>query len=365
MQITGIEVRQVRVTKRGNWIFVLVHTDAEITGIGEASQSLNEEACLAALKKFDTQLRGKDPRQIAAIRQLLRKVDGGRGYNTALSAVEQALWDILGQHLNVPVHTFFGGAVRDRIRLYANINRHVNDRTPAGFARAAQQAVAEGFTAIKLAPFDELSGTGHIRTGPKAAWRPGVERVRAVRKAIGPEIELAVDCHGRMEISEALIVGNELAECDLLWYEEPVRHTQPADLQRVTHTVPMPTASTESIFGILGHRPFLVERVVDVIMPDVKHCGGLLELAEIAAAARMHSILVAPHNPAGPLSTAATAQVVSTLQNFLILEFAWGEVDWRANLLEPAERIEDGHLILSQRPGLGHRLNQEMLEAQA
>src|SRR5690606_10973931 len=111
------------------------------------------------------------------------------------------------------------------------------------------------------------------------------------------------------------------------------------------------------------YRPFLVERVVDVIMPDVKHCGGLLELAEIAAAARMNNLLVAPHNPAGPLSTAATAQVVSTINNFYILEYAWGEVDWRATLLEPAERIEDGYLILSQEPGLGHRLNRKAIEA--
>ncbi|MEX1019578.1 MAG: mandelate racemase/muconate lactonizing enzyme family protein [Litorilinea sp.] len=359
MKITAIESQRVRVNQRGDWVFVLVHTDAGLTGIGEASHSSNDAVCFLVLDQFNQQLMGKDPRQIAAIRQLLRKVDGGRVYNTALSAVEQALWDILGQHLETPVHALFGGAVRDRLRLYANINRHVRDRSPAGFAQAAHQAVAEGFTAIKLAPFDELRAADHTRTGPQAAWRPGVERVRAVRKAIGDTVELAVDCHGRMELSEAIIVGQELGDCNLFWYEEAVRHTQPSDLQRLTQAVPMPTASTESIFGILAYRPFLVERVVDVIMPDVKHCGGLLELAEIAAAARMHGILVAPHNPAGPLSTAATAQVVSTINNFYILEYAWGEVDWRASLLEPAERIEDGYLILSQAPGLGHRLNPE------
>jgi galactonate dehydratase len=363
MKITAIENRRVRVNQRGDWLFVLVHTDAGLTGIGEASHSSNDALCALALEQFNQQLVGKDPRQIALIRQQLRKVDGGRVYNTALSALEQALWDLLGQHLETPVHTFFGGAVRDRLRLYANINRHVRDRSPAGFARAAQQAVDEGFTAIKLAPFDELRPSDHLRTGPKATWRPGVERVRAVRKAIGDEIELAVDCHGRMEISQAIAVGHELADCNLFWYEEGVRHTHTGDLKRLTESVPMPTASTESIYGILAYRPFLVERVVDVIMPDVKHCGGLLELSEIAAAARMHSILVAPHNPAGPLSTAATAQVVSAIENFYILEYAWGEVDWRASLLEPAERIEDGYLILSQEPGLGHRLNLEAIEA--
>jgi galactonate dehydratase len=188
-----------------------------------------------------------------------------------------------------------------------------------------------------------------------------VERVRAVRQAIGDTVELAVDCHGRMERAEALIVAAELADCNLFWYEEPVPHLFPNDLRLITEAAPMPTASAESVFGVEGFRPFLAERIVDAIMPDVKHCGGLLELAEIGAAARMNSILVAPHNPAGPLSTAATAQVASTMSNFYILEYAWGEVDWRAELLQPAERIEDGYLILSQEPGLGHRLNEEVV----
>lgn len=196
MKIASIDSVRVPVNQRGDWLFVLVRTDAGLTGIGEASQSSNDDVCALVLQQFDQQLRGKDPRKIAEIRQLLRKVDGGRAYNTALSALEQALWDILGQHFETPVHAFFGGAVRDRIRLYANINRHVRDRTPDGFARAARQAVDEGFTAIKLAPFDELRAPDHIRTGPKAAWRPGLERVRAVRQAIGDEVELAVDCHG-------------------------------------------------------------------------------------------------------------------------------------------------------------------------
>jgi galactonate dehydratase len=361
MKITSLSPLILQVNRRGDWLFVQVETDDGIVGVGEASHSGNDALCATILGQFAAALIGKDPRRIAQIRQSLRKIDGGRVYNTALSGVEQALWDILGQKLGVPVHVLFGGAMRERLRLYANINRHVNERTLEGFARAARQAVDEGFTAIKLAPFDELRPGDHIRTGPKAAWRPGVERVRAVRAAIGDEIELAVDCHGRMERAEALIVAGELADCRLFWYEEPVPHSLPADLRLITETIPMPTASAESIFGIENFRPFLVERTVDAIMPDVKHCGGLLELAEISAAARMNRILVAPHNPAGPLSTAATAQVASTMSNFYILEYAWGEVDWRADLLSPAERIEDGYLILSQEPGLGHRLNLEIV----
>jgi galactonate dehydratase len=276
--------------------------------------------------------------------------------------LEQALWDILGQHLNVPIYTLLGGRLRDRLRLYANINRHVTDRSPTGFAQAARQAVDEGFTAIKLAPFDELNRPDHIRTGPKAAWQAGVERVKAVRAAIGTEVELAVDCHQRMDLSEALLVAEALAECNLFWYEEPVPSSQPEGLAQVTATAPMPTASAETCYALEGFRPFLTGHVVDVIMPDVKHDGGILETRRIADAARLNQILVSPHNPSGPVATAASAQVASVMTNFLILEYAWGEVEWRAELLEPAERIEAGYLVLPEEPGLGHRLNWKMVD---
>ena len=362
VKIVSISTLIVHVNHRGDWLHVVVETDSGITGVGEASHNGNDALCAAAVAQFDAVLRGEDPREIARIRQLLRRKDGGRVYNTALSGLEQALWDVLAQSLGVPLHVLFGGAVRDRLRLYANINRHVMDRSPDGFARAARQAADEGFTAIKMAPFDELRHPYRYRTGPNADWRAGVERVRAVRKAIGDGVELAVDCHSRMEVSEAVVVGQELAELNLFWYEEPVTHRDTEGLAAVGGSVPQPIASAESVYGIEGFLPFTAERCVDVIMPDVKHCGGILELNEIAAAARMRQVLVAPHNPAGPLSTAATAQAASTWSNFYILEFAWGEVDWRSALLSPAERIEEGHLILSQEPGMGHRLNPQTVE---
>ena len=129
------------------------------------------------------------------------------------------------------------------------------------------------------------------------------------------------------------------------------------DLAAITARVPMPTAAGENLFGLEGFRPYLTRRVVDMLMPDVKQDGGLAVTKQIAAAAQMNQLLIAPHNPAGPVATAATAQVISTVPNFYILEYAWGEVEWRAKLLAPAERIEDGYLILSQEPGIGHKLN--------
>jgi galactonate dehydratase len=363
MKITAIEPVIVHVNHRGDWVFLLVHTDVGVIGLGEASHSGNDALLVATVEVFERQLVGASPLQIQAIWHKLAHLDGGRISHTALSGIEQALWDIMGQHLGVPIHVLFGGAVRDRLRLYANVNRHVRDRSPEGFARAARQAVEQGFTAVKLAPFDELREPDHVRTGPRAAWRPGVARVEAVRAAIGDHVDLAVDCHGRMEPSEAILVGQALAGCDLLWYEEPVPHIYVDELARVSEAVPMPTASAESVFGMQGFRPFLTRRVVDVIMPDVKHAGGLMETLRIAHAARMSGLLVAPHNPSGPVATVATAHVASTLPNYAILEYAWGEVDWRADLLTPAEPVQDGYLLLSEAPGLGYRLNPAVVEA--
>lgn len=357
MKITDIEPVVIHVNHRGDWIFILVHTDQGITGLGEASHSSNDALLLDLLARFKSQLIGQSAVNIHALWQKMASLQMGRVGQTLLSGIEMAMWDAFGQWTKQPIHALLGGALRNKVRLYANINRHVQDRSPAGFAKAAAQAVDEGFTAIKIAPFDELRPRDHIRTGPKATWRAGVERVRAVRKAIGEEVELAIDCHSRMEQSEAIIVGQELGDCNLFWYEEPVRKTMHNELATITQAVPQTTASAESIFAVEGFRPFLERHLVDVLMPDVKHVGGLQETKNVAEAARASGLLIAPHNPSGPVASMASGHVCATLRNFYILEYAWGEVDWRAQLLEPAERIEDGYLIVSDEPGLGHRLN--------
>jgi galactonate dehydratase len=362
MRIDRIEPAIVHVNHRGDWVFVLVHTDSGITGLGEASHSGNDALLIETLDLFAEQLRGRSAHEIQSIWQQLCRFDGGRVSHTALSGIEQALWDIVGQELDAPIHTLFGSSVRDQIRLYANINRHVTDRTPEGFARAALEAVEQGFGAIKIAPFDELRSRDHVRTGPAAAWQMGVARVKAVRSAIGPKTELAVDCHRRMDPSEAVIVAEALAEYNLMWYEEPVAHRFEKELARITRSVPMPTASAESVFALEGFRPFLTEHIVDVLMPDVKHAGGLMETMNIANAARMSNCLIAPHNPSGPVATVATGHIVSTMSNFAILEYAWGEVDWRADLIIPPEPVRDGYLRISDKPGLGYRLDPEVLK---
>jgi galactonate dehydratase len=342
-------------------VFVQVETDRGIVGLGEASHSTDDGLVRKAIENLESGLVGSDPLDINRFRIASRRNGGGRVTATAAGAVEQALWDICGQRLGAPIHALLGGKVRDRVRLYANINRRTVDRSPDDFAAAAAAAVADGFTAVKIAPFDELHAPDRIRTGRGAACALGIERVAAVRQAVGDDIELAVDCHARMEPSEAIAVGRRLERYDLLWYEEPVSCLDPAGLKAVSSSVGIATASAESLFAVEGFRPFLCDRIVDVLMPDVKHCGGIAELVDLAGAARIKELLVAPHNPSGPVAAAASAHAVAGLENFLILEYAWGEVPWRAELLDPPERIEDGCLVLSDRPGLGHRLREDRI----
>ncbi|MGI6367449.1 MAG: mandelate racemase/muconate lactonizing enzyme family protein [Anaerolineae bacterium] len=361
VQITGIEPSVVKVNHRGDWVMVQIHTTTGHTGLGEASHSGNDALLVAFVRELSDRLRGRDPQEINMLCAPAFAMGLGKVQRTAWSAIEQALWDLKGQALGAPIHALFGGAVRKRIRLYANINRSVRERRPQGFAAAARAAVAEGFTAVKLAPFDQVSAPDRVRSGPRAAWQAGVACVLAVREAIGPDVELMVDCHGRFDEAEAEQVALALSEAALTWFEEPVPDSQPDALAALSARLPMATASGEHLFGWQEFMPFISRPVVDVLMPDVKHDGGLQVTRQVAEAAAARGRLIAPHNPSGPVAMAATGQVASSLGKLMFVEYAWGEVPWRHTLLEPPEQIEGGDLLISDRPGLGHRLNAEVL----
>ncbi len=357
MQITRITPVGVHVNYRGDWIFLQVETDEGITGLGEASHSSNDALLYRVVALIAETLVGTDPTNISALRQRMRSQRLGRVGGTAWSAVEQACQDIRGQALGVPLYQLLGGAVRDRIRLYANINRHVMDRTPIVFGRAAAAAAYEGFGAIKLAPFDEVSMSMRSRSGTNAAWRLGLERVRAVREAVGPDIEVAVDCHARFDIPEAVAVAHALEELDLFWFEEPIGVQDTRGLASIRTQIRQPLATAESLFGAEAFQRVMIAGAADVVMPDVKHAGGVMETQVVGEMATACHVSFAPHNPSGPVATLASGHVAACVAGFQILEYAWGEAAWRAELLDPPEDIREGHLFLSDRPGLGHRLN--------
>lgn len=360
-KIRGCILWPVRATSRTVWLVVQLHTDSGISGLGEASDAFGFASTSAAqaremeqaLAAFANLVKGRSPLEIAAYREAAAPLAraGGLLAATAYSAIEQALWDLAGQTLGVPTHSLFGGAIRQRIPLYANINRATTDRSPAGFAASARQAVAEGYKALKAAPWD-----GYLRISASQ----GIDCTRAIREAVGPAIDVMVDAHSNFTVAESVRVARELEPARLRWYEEPVAPTRVAETVEIARQIRQPLAGGEFLFGVSGFLPLCQEKAVAIIMPDVKHCGGLLEMTHIAAMAGAHGVSVAPHNPSGPVATTASLHAIAGLGNCEILELQWGEVAWRGELLGPPERVTAGQMEIPQRPGFGISWNEKL-----
>jgi galactonate dehydratase len=367
MRITGLALTRVRVNQRGDWLFVRLTTDEGLTGLGEASHGgagPNRDALVAAIltQQCLPALVGHDPRAVLVALTALTPIADGFAGRTAVSACEQALWDLAGQAAGLPIHRLFGGPTRERIPLYANINRATVERTPASFARNAAAAVAEGFGAIKLAPFDGLARQELRERAGRERIVHGLACVAAVRDAVGPAVAVYVDCHGRFDVPTAREAARELRALGVTWCEEPV---PTADLPALGQLRPilagqgMEALGGEHLGGIAAFWPYLAAGVWDTIMPDVKHCGGIAEAVALGRLAAARGVGIAPHNPSGPVAMAASAQVVAALPEVRALEYAWGEVPWRARLVVPPERITDGALLIPSGPGLGLALDEE------
>jgi galactonate dehydratase len=307
---------------------------------------------------------GKSPLEIAAYRREGEPLVAGRGLipATAYSAIEQALWDLAGKALDVPTYTLLGGALRTRLPVYANVNRATQPRTPQGFAASALAAVKQGFRSVKAAPWDGFPVKGSPQA-IEAAVDTGIASTAAMRDAIGSDVELMVDCHSFFDVPLAVRVAQRLEPQNLAWYEEPVAPERVQETLAIRKGIRQPMAGGEILFGIAGFAELCRLRAVHVIMPDVKHCGGLLELVRIAALAEADGVEVAPHNPSGPVSTAASVQVCAVLKNFRLLELQWGEVDWRPDVVQPPELFEKGTIAVPDRPGFGIELNDRVVKA--
>ncbi len=373
LRVTGFEVLPVRATARTVWLMVRLRTDAGLTGLGEASDAFGfantskQDATRmeSELRRFFSLIEGKSPLEIGAYRQQGEPLaaKGGLLVATAYSAIEQALWDLAGKALDVPTYTLLGGSVRDTLQVYANVNRATNPRTPAGFAASAKAAVQDGFRAVKGAPFDGFPAPGSPVTWVEAAVENGIACVVAMREAIGPQVELMIDCHSFFDVALAERVARRLEPQQLAWYEEPVPPERIEETREIRRRIRQPMAGGEILYGVAGFAPLSRDRTVNVIMPDVKHCGGLLELTRIAAVAESDGVTVAPHNPSGPVATAASIQVCAVLKNFRLLEFQWGEVAWRHDVVNPPEKFENGSIAVPQRSGFGIELNEEVVRA--
>ena len=363
MKIADIQTRTVHVTKRGDWVFVIVHSDDGTTGIGEASHGRGDERVIRRIQELKPALVGWDVFRIEEFHRRFFDEYEGHSYHTAVSGIEQALWDLAGKALNVPIYQLLGGSCREKLRVYANFNRATWDRTPEGFAQNALKVVADGFTAIKCAPFDDFSIRDVSGGALNSTLRTGIERVRRIREAIGPDIEFMVDCHSRFNVGLAIQVAKELEDLHLFWLEDIVPLTDLRELSYVRQSISTPMATGENLRTKSQFRELLATPAVDFILPDVKYVGGILGLKKIATLAEAAGIQVTPHSPSGPVATAAGAQCMASVPNFAILEYAWGEVEWRSQLVKPPERIIDGFINVSRRPGLGIDLKEESLES--
>jgi galactonate dehydratase len=360
LAVAGIEVFHVKVNHRGNWTIVRLNTAGGVTGLGDASQSNRDDQTVLYLKQLSDLLRGRSIFEIEWFREATKPVIAQNGPPAAVaaSALEQALWDVRGKIFSVPAYEFFGGRIQPRIRIYANINRSTVDRTPEGFARMAERAVAASFDAVKLAPFDEmprgLTDAGKIEEHS----RQGIACAEAVRKTIGEQRDLLIDVHSRFDLQHGLELLRRFESLHLFWLEEVT--ASDADLPAIKKAAKMPTAGGESYHAVEGFYPYIKAESVDIVMPDVKVCGGMLEVKKIAAIAEGAGLLTSPHGPASPIGNVSAAHVIATVPNFNILEFSYGEVPWRADLIHPPEEVSNGALVLSDRPGLGITLNEKV-----
>ncbi len=358
VRVTGLEIFRVHVNRRGNWVMPRLQTSAGISGIGDASHAGNDDPQIAKLREYFELLQGRGVFDIEWLRQQTQPdvARQGRAASCAFSGLEQALYDIQGQVLGVPAYQLFGGKLRDSLRNYANINRSTEQRTPAAFAEMAGKAIAAGFDAIKLASFDGMPREGAAAI--EAHTKSGIDAIAAVRKTIG-DAALLVDAHSNFDLKRGLDLARRLETYNLFWLEEVSPSLQ--DLATINRGAKMQTAGGESLHGLKENHNYITAGAVDILMPDVKYCGGMLELKKIAALAEGAGLPVAPHGPASPIGNMAAAHVCAGLPNFSILEFSFGEAPWRAELVDPPEEIAKGGLLgVPDRPGLGLKLDEKV-----
>ena len=362
MKITEIKTFPFRCGWR-DWLFLKVYTDEGISGLGEAGLAVYERSVSDLIHDLEGYLVGKDPRQIELHWNTMYRDSYWQPSVTLLSAlggIEMALWDILGKSLNVPVYTLLGGACHPRIKVYNNA-WYLSARSLEDYAKLAQQAVAQGFRHLKWDPF-----WGYDIFIDSDQMRRAKECVRIVREAVGNEVELLIEMHGRFSPDTAIRIARELEEYNPYWIEEPIPPNCTVDaLAKVSASTRIPVASGERISTRWGYWDVLNKQAVSVIQPDIICCGGILETKKVAAMAQVHYIGVAPHSASGPALAAASIHLDACTPNFLIQELfypdqaAYGEI-LKEHFLVP----KDGFIELPKKPGLGLELDEEAVSKQ-
>lgn len=354
MKITGIKPLICH-AYRTNWVFAKVMTDEGLHGVGEATLEYREQTVAQAIKELERTLIGLDPHNIEAIwHKTYRDVywRGGPVLMSALSAVEMALWDIKGKALGVPVYQLLGGKVRSAVPCYAN-GWFAPAKTPEEFAAKAKEAVAAGFRGLKWDPF----GAAYMELG-KTEFREAMRCIEAVVAAVGPEVDILIEGHGRFNVTTAVRIGRALEQYDIHWFEEPVPPDNLEALAEVKSRVRVPVAAGERIYSRWDYQRFFALRCADFAQPDVSHVGGIMEVKKIAAQAEANHIAICPHNPSGPVANAANLQLAACIPNFTVLETMSADVAHRGVISTEKVVFQDGQMHIPDLPGLGIDLDE-------
>lgn len=359
MRIVGLKTFLIGAYPR-NWTIVRIDTDAGIAGYGEGTLEGREKTVETAIHELGRYLAGKNPFSIELhFQEMYRRAfwSGGPVLSSAISAVEMALWDIKGKALDVPVYELLGGKVRDRIKLYVS-GWHRGVLLPGEMAQRARETVACGYKGLKMNPFTRRPGSDLYRL-ENTILQAGEDCVAAVREAVGPEIDLYIECHGLFNTAgNAIRAARRLERYNISFIEEPVPPENFSAMAYVRRKINIPVATGERLFTAFSFAQLLELAGADIVQPDVCHCGGILEARKIAAIAATHYGSVAPHNPNGPIGDSATVQLAASVPNFLVLEHGRPE-RWRHTVIAESYAIHDGWIEIGDRPGLGIHFNEE------
>ena len=353
----------VTVTDRTEWTFAEIVDSQGEGALVELTRGIHTPKVVTLLADSIDALRGQpiDDESVlsAALSVTFAGLQADPDMATAVSALRTAVVELQAKERGLSVAEFLGGPSGESVELYANINGGLfaSGRTASEFAAAAERAVGEGFATVKCAPFDEVQPSISA-TEIAAAARPGIERVAAMRRAVGAGVRVLVDCHSRFTASSALRVAEQLRKLNVGWFEEPLQPMRDArDLASIAGAVPMPIAGGESGYGEEFFAGLIEGGTVSIIMPDVKYCGGVAEAFKAGTAALRAGQSVSLHSPSGPVSSLAGAHVTAATPGAMPLEYAVHEASWRAELLVPTERVANGRMWLPGGPGQGATLN--------
>lgn len=373
--ITRVEFTSIHVRASHQWVFVEITDDDGNTGLAELAGSGAAAEIASLTAEYAERLRLSPPVGESDVTTQLgltvEELEADRPKATAVSALRTAIADAQARQSGVSLTEFLGGQRTDSVQLYGNMNRSMlpdddgpRDRSPEAFAAAAREAIRRGYEVVKCAPFDEARSPFEEPGLPEAA-RSGIDRIVAIREAIGPDIPLFVDCHSRFDLDSGIALEISLRESNVAWYEEAVDGIeQPDVMKRIRERATMDVAGAESGYGVGLFRRIIEGGVMDVVMPDIKFCGGAGEAVETGRV--LEAIApgsVSMHSPSGPASQLASAHVTAAFGGTRPLEHAWGEVDWRPSVLQPAERIESGRIYIPEGPGLGATLDRSTVES--